>query len=97
LLKKCEFAIVLKDQTQTFTKFDAILSCWILSLEVALIPYLTAGDPDLDTKAEAMRVLDSCGCDIGTCEKNIRRRLGDLCPYKDHVQNVRRKRASKIR
>jgi hypothetical protein len=63
-LKKCEFAIVLKDQTQTFTKFDAILSCWIFSLRVALIPYLTAGDPDLDTTAEAMRVLDSCGCDI---------------------------------
>lgn len=32
--------------------------------KVALIPYLTAGDPDLDTTAEAMRVLDSCGCDI---------------------------------
>ncbi len=33
-------------------------------MQVALIPYLTAGDPDLDTTAEAMRVLDSCGCDI---------------------------------
>jgi hypothetical protein len=48
----------------SFTKLDAILSCWIFSLQVALIPYLTAGDPDLDTTAEAMRVLDSCGCDI---------------------------------
>jgi hypothetical protein len=33
----------------------------------------------------------------GACEKNIRWRLGDLRPYKDHVQNVRRKRASGIR
>jgi hypothetical protein len=48
----------------SFTKLDAILLCWIFSLQVALIPYLTAGDPDLDTTAEAMRVLDSCGCDI---------------------------------
>ncbi|CAM6078496.1 unnamed protein product [Sphagnum tenellum] len=32
--------------------------------KVALIPYLTAGDPDLDTTAEAMQVLDMCGCDI---------------------------------
>jgi tryptophan synthase alpha subunit len=48
----------------SFTKLDAILSCWIFSVQVALIPYLTAGDPDLDTTAEAMRVLDSCGCDI---------------------------------
>ncbi len=48
----------------SFTKLDAILSCCIFSLQVALIPYLTAGDPDLDTTAEAMRVLDSCGCDI---------------------------------
>jgi tryptophan synthase alpha subunit len=33
-------------------------------LQVALIPYLTAGDPNLDTTAEAMRLLDTCGCDI---------------------------------
>ncbi|CAK9270451.1 unnamed protein product [Sphagnum jensenii] len=32
--------------------------------KVALIPYLTAGDPNLDTTAEAMRLLDTCGCDI---------------------------------
>ena len=32
--------------------------------QVALIPYLTAGDPDLDTTAEAMRLLDACGADI---------------------------------
>jgi hypothetical protein len=38
--------------------------CTICSLQVALIPYLTAGDPDLDTTAEAMQVLDMCGCDI---------------------------------
>lgn len=32
--------------------------------KVALIPYITAGDPDLSTTAEALKVLDSCGCDI---------------------------------
>ena len=33
-------------------------------MKVALIPYITAGDPDLSTTAEALKVLDSCGCDI---------------------------------
>lgn len=32
--------------------------------KVALIPYITAGDPDLSTTAEALKVLDSCGADI---------------------------------
>ncbi|CAN4108685.1 unnamed protein product [Withania somnifera] len=32
--------------------------------EVALIPYITAGDPDLETTAEALKLLDRCGCDI---------------------------------
>ncbi|CAN0898240.1 Tryptophan synthase alpha chain [Linum grandiflorum] len=31
---------------------------------VAFIPYITAGDPDLSTTAEALKVLDSCGSDI---------------------------------
>ncbi|XP_039131505.1 tryptophan synthase alpha chain-like isoform X1 [Dioscorea cayenensis subsp. rotundata] len=32
--------------------------------KVALIPYITAGDPDLSTTAEALKILDSCGSDI---------------------------------
>ncbi|WJX78953.1 cTPxI [Trifolium repens] len=32
--------------------------------KVALIPYITAGDPDLSTTVEALKVLDSCGSDI---------------------------------
>ncbi|KAL2238812.1 tryptophan synthase alpha chain [Sesamum indicum] len=32
--------------------------------KVAFIPYITAGDPDLPTTAEALKVLDSCGSDI---------------------------------
>ncbi|KAJ4727381.1 tryptophan synthase alpha chain [Melia azedarach] len=32
--------------------------------KVALIPYITAGDPDLSTTAEALKLLDSCGSDI---------------------------------
>lgn len=30
----------------------------------ALIPFITAGDPDLETTAEALRVLDSSGADL---------------------------------
>lgn len=32
--------------------------------ECALIPFITAGDPDLATTAEALRVLDAAGADI---------------------------------
>lgn len=32
--------------------------------KVALVPYITAGDPDLLTTAKALEVLDSCGADI---------------------------------
>lgn len=32
--------------------------------QCALIPFLTAGDPDLDTTAKALRVLDHAGADI---------------------------------
>ncbi|XP_019259673.1 PREDICTED: tryptophan synthase alpha chain, chloroplastic-like [Nicotiana attenuata] len=32
--------------------------------KVALIPYITAGDPDMSTTAEALKVLDRCGLDI---------------------------------
>ncbi|KAL3501750.1 hypothetical protein ACH5RR_036199 [Cinchona calisaya] len=32
--------------------------------KVAFVPYITAGDPDLSTTAEALKVLDACGSDI---------------------------------
>ncbi|KAH7517290.1 tryptophan synthase alpha chain [Ziziphus jujuba] len=32
--------------------------------QVAFIPYINAGDPDLSTTAEALKVLDACGSDI---------------------------------
>lgn len=32
--------------------------------EAALIPYLTAGDPDLETTFEALQVLDQHGADL---------------------------------
>ncbi|MBA0680677.1 hypothetical protein Goari_012364, partial [Gossypium aridum] len=41
-----------------------LASCSILCPKVAFIPYITAGDPDLSTTAEALKVLDSCGSDI---------------------------------
>lgn len=37
---------------------------YISDAKVALIPFITAGDPDLATTAEVLKVLDSCGCDI---------------------------------
>lgn len=33
-------------------------------MKVAFIPFITAGDPDLSTTAQALKVLDSCGSDI---------------------------------
>ncbi|KAJ3687620.1 hypothetical protein LUZ61_016784 [Rhynchospora tenuis] len=32
--------------------------------KVALIPFITAGDPDLVTTSKALRILDSCGSDL---------------------------------
>lgn len=32
--------------------------------ETALIPFITAGDPDLETTAAALRTLDRSGADI---------------------------------
>ncbi|XP_027350236.1 tryptophan synthase alpha chain-like isoform X2 [Abrus precatorius] len=43
--------------SETFTKLKE-------KGKVAFIPYITAGDPDLSTTAEALKVLDSCGSDI---------------------------------
>lgn len=40
------------------------LICISLFVKVAFIPYITAGDPDLSTTAEALKVLDACGSDI---------------------------------
>ncbi|ONK66562.1 uncharacterized protein A4U43_C06F9480 [Asparagus officinalis] len=39
------------------------LACAGVNTEVALIPYITAGDPDLSTTSEVLKVLDSCGFD----------------------------------
>uniref|UniRef100_A0A0D3FQ65 Uncharacterized protein n=1 Tax=Oryza barthii TaxID=65489 RepID=A0A0D3FQ65_9ORYZ len=32
--------------------------------KTAFIPYITAGDPDMGTTAEALRLLDACGADV---------------------------------
>ncbi|KAJ0982427.1 hypothetical protein J5N97_010682 [Dioscorea zingiberensis] len=32
--------------------------------KVAFIPYITAGDPDLQTTAKALKLLDNCGADV---------------------------------
>ncbi|GFP87494.1 tryptophan synthase alpha chain [Phtheirospermum japonicum] len=37
---------------------------WVPHWMVAFIPYITAGDPDLSTTAQVLKVLDSCGSDI---------------------------------
>ena len=33
-------------------------------MQTAFIPYITAGDPDLATTAEALMLLDACGADV---------------------------------
>lgn len=33
-------------------------------MQTAFIPYITAGDPDLATTADALRLLDACGADV---------------------------------
>ncbi|KAL6138926.1 hypothetical protein ACLB2K_064205 [Fragaria x ananassa] len=43
--------------SQTFTKLKS-------QGKVAFIPYITAGDPDLTTTIQALKVLDSCGSDV---------------------------------
>ncbi|ONI17198.1 hypothetical protein PRUPE_3G144500 [Prunus persica] len=43
--------------SQTFTKLKN-------QRKVAFIPYITAGDPDLSTTAQALKVLDSSGADV---------------------------------
>jgi len=43
---------------------DFFLRRKCVCVKVALIPFITAGDPDLSTTAEALKVLDSCGSDI---------------------------------
>jgi hypothetical protein len=43
-----------------------ILSCLsnLEILQAAFIPFITAGDPDLETTAKALKFLDSCGSDV---------------------------------
>ena len=36
----------------------------VIGVKVAFIPYITAGDPDLSTTAQALKLLDCCGSDI---------------------------------
>ncbi|XP_050382427.1 tryptophan synthase alpha chain-like [Argentina anserina] len=43
--------------SQTFTELKS-------QGKVAFIPYITAGDPDLSTTSQALKVLDSCGADV---------------------------------
>lgn len=38
--------------------------CYLKTLQTALIPFITAGDPDLATTAKALRILDACGSDV---------------------------------
>lgn len=44
--------------------FSILFTYYIFGEKVAFIPYITAGDPDLSTTAEALKVLDACGSDI---------------------------------
>lgn len=48
----------------SFIISDFLMKLTFFVAKVALIPYITAGDPDLATTAEALKVLDRCGSDI---------------------------------
>ncbi|KAG7018173.1 Tryptophan synthase alpha chain, partial [Cucurbita argyrosperma subsp. argyrosperma] len=50
-------------QSKRFAPIAALTASPAAGL-VALIPYITAGDPDLSTTAEALKVLSTCGSDI---------------------------------
>ncbi|ONM10335.1 Tryptophan synthase alpha chain chloroplastic [Zea mays] len=42
--------------------WNSVVTSWFS--QTAFIPYITAGDPDLATTAEALRLLDACGADV---------------------------------
>ncbi|CAN0898206.1 Tryptophan synthase alpha chain [Linum grandiflorum] len=63
----------------------SLAGCRLIFMEnrvkVAFIPYITAGDPDLSTTAEALKVLDSCGSDILELGVPYSDPLADGCSY----------------
>ncbi|KAG6383281.1 hypothetical protein SASPL_156973 [Salvia splendens] len=58
---KCFAVCFMQFSRLIMAEFDKIRYA---DIRVAFIPYITAGDPDLSTTAEALKVLDSCGSDI---------------------------------
>ena len=36
----------------------------VCNFQIAFIPFIVAGDPDLATTAKALKVLDACGSDV---------------------------------
>uniref|UniRef100_A0A9I9E243 tryptophan synthase n=1 Tax=Cucumis melo TaxID=3656 RepID=A0A9I9E243_CUCME len=70
--RPCKISV---SQTKRFAPMAALAAYPVVGLsetfkklreqgKVALIPYITAGDPDLSTTAEALKVLSTCGSDI---------------------------------
>ncbi|KAF8710067.1 hypothetical protein HU200_029796 [Digitaria exilis] len=50
--------------SETMSRLMANGKLCVTDEQTAFIPYLTAGDPDLSTAAEALRLLDACGADV---------------------------------
>jgi hypothetical protein len=48
----------------TYSTEDGSRSSNLETLQAAFIPFITAGDPDLETTAKALKILDSCGSDV---------------------------------
>ncbi|RWW62655.1 hypothetical protein BHE74_00030207 [Ensete ventricosum] len=59
------YALGISETFSDLRRQGRVSSIYCLScLGVAFIPYITAGDPDLSTTAEALKLLDCCGADI---------------------------------
>lgn len=67
-----EPAVVLRAPPRVPAAFVPVADCSVARTltrvkeqgKTAFIPYITAGDPDLATTAEALRLLDACGADV---------------------------------
>jgi tryptophan synthase alpha subunit len=44
-----------------YASFSPLIFC---KRQVALVPFIIAGDPDLATTAKALKILDACGSDV---------------------------------
>ncbi|KAJ0982428.1 hypothetical protein J5N97_010683 [Dioscorea zingiberensis] len=61
---KCSSSVCLGTSPATAAGISETFSKLKQQKKVAFIPYITAGDPDLQTTAKALKLLDNCGADV---------------------------------